>query len=84
MISTGGTPTAHMAEAQPLTELAKEVNQSERCQEIYHLLVPQVLKVANVRIQVTHDNMFPPQEAVDHLLNIHNVIKSGRGGGTLQ
>ena len=54
-------PRLHVAEAQLLSEMAKEVKQSKRRQEICHLLVPQILKTADVRIQVPHDDSVPPQ-----------------------
>ena len=56
-------------------EIAEKVNQSEGRKEIRHLLITRVLKAANICVQVTYDNMVPPQEAVDHLFNIKNVIK---------
>ena len=78
-----------MAKAHLLSEIAEKVNQSERCHKICHLLFQRVLKAANVRVQVLHDDRVPPREAVESQLNIWKVINIGRvggggGGGRLQ
>ena len=73
------TPLLHVAEAHPLSEMAKKANQSKRRQENFHLLVPWGMKDANVRVQVHHDDRVPTWEAVARLLKIWNVIKIGQG-----
>ena len=69
----------HVTEAQLLSQMDEKVNQSERCYEIRHLLLPCVLKDTNVRIKIPHYNRFPPREKVERILKIRNVINSEQG-----
>ena len=71
-------PRLYVSKAKPLSEMAEKVDQSNRCQEIQHLLVPRVMKLDDVRVKVSHDGRVPPQEAVERILKNRKVIKSGQ------
>ena len=54
-------PRLHVAEEQPLSEIAEKVNQSKIHQETCQHLVPRGMKAAYVHIHVPHVNRVPPQ-----------------------
>ena len=53
-----------------LTEMTQEVHQPEGCQEVSNLFITGILLAANVRLQATHENLVPYQEAVKRLLKV--------------
>ena len=54
-------PRLHVAEEQPLSEMAEKVNQFKIHQENCHHLVLRGMKAAYVHIQFPHVNRVPPQ-----------------------
>ena len=82
-------PRLFVLEPHPLPEISEEVHQNKQRQEVGHLLITGVLHPAYVRVQVPHADGVSPQEVVERLLEVQEVINCRRGvsldkGGPLQ